>query len=178
MPFRSLTTAVTFWTAWPRVMVQPMLPPTSTTRTLGAPGAPQRTVAARAVGWSSRRIRLTMRVTSMIGLAGSRAKRPPVPAAATARRVTGDGAGTPALWPVQDAFLYGADLLVAPVIEEGATRRALILPGDAPWRDVWTGADVAPGPHEVPAPIGRPPLFYRPDSRFAALFAMIPEVAG
>ena len=86
--------------------------------------------------------------------------------------------GDPALWPVQDAFLYGADLLVAPVIEEGATRRALILPGDAPWRDVWTGADVAPGSHEVPAPIGRPPLFYRPDSHFAVLFAMIPEVAG
>jgi hypothetical protein len=88
VPFRSLTTAVTFWTASPMVMVQPMLAPISTTRTLGAPGAPQRTVAARAVGWSSRRIRLTMWVTSMIGLAGSRAKRPPVPAASTSRRVT------------------------------------------------------------------------------------------
>jgi hypothetical protein len=66
-------------------MVQPMLAPISTTRTLVAP---QRTVAARAVGWSLLRIRLTIRVTSMIGLAGSRAKRPPVPAASTSRRVT------------------------------------------------------------------------------------------
>jgi hypothetical protein len=77
-----LTTAVTFSTASSRVMVQPMEAPISTTRTLAAP---QRTVAARAVGWSLLRIRLTMRVTSMIGLAGWRAKRPPVPAAPTDR---------------------------------------------------------------------------------------------
>ena len=48
-------------------MVQPTEAPISTTLTLAAP---QRTVAARAVGWSLLRIRLTMRVTSMIGLAG------------------------------------------------------------------------------------------------------------
>jgi hypothetical protein len=69
-------------------MVQPMVPPISTTRTLGAPAAPQRTSAPPAVGWSLLRIRLTTRVTSMIGLAGWRAKRPPVPAASTSRRVT------------------------------------------------------------------------------------------
>ena len=36
----------------------------------------------------------------------------------------------PALFAVQDQFLYGADLLVAPVIEEGATMREVVLPGD------------------------------------------------
>ena len=37
-----------------------------------------------------------------------------------------------ALWTVQDAFLYGGDLLVAPVIEEGAMQREVVLPGDTP----------------------------------------------
>ncbi len=76
----------------------------------------------------------------------------------------------PALFTVQDQYLYGADLLVAPVIEEGAVRRRVILPGEGPWRHCWTGEDFAPGSHDIPAPVGQPPVFYRPDSAFAALF--------
>ncbi len=34
----------------------------------------------------------------------------------------------PALWKVEDAFLLGGDLVVAPVVEEGARRRTLRLP--------------------------------------------------
>jgi alpha-glucosidase len=75
-----------------------------------------------------------------------------------------------AIYPVQDQFLYGADLLVAPVIESGAGHRRLILPGDQPWRHVWTGQDHAPGDMVIAAPIGRPPVFYRPDSIYAAVF--------
>ncbi|MFT3965059.1 MAG: alpha-glucosidase [Sphingobium sp.] len=86
--------------------------------------------------------------------------------------------GESALWTVQDQFLYGADLLVAPVIEEGADAREVILPGETVWRHVWSGRDFAPGRHAVPAPIGQPPVFYRPDSAFAALFAGLPEVLG
>lgn len=82
----------------------------------------------------------------------------------------------PALFTVQDQFLYGADLLVAPVIEQGACRRRVILPGAGLWRNVWSGVDYAPGVHDVPAPIGQPPVFYRPDSAFAALFAGLNEV--
>jgi alpha-glucosidase len=82
----------------------------------------------------------------------------------------------PALWTVQDQFLYGADLLVAPIIEEGAGERTVILPGNNAWRYVWSGTDFAPGRHTVSAPIGQPPVFYRPNSAFAALFAAIPEV--
>ncbi len=82
----------------------------------------------------------------------------------------------PELWAVQDQFLYGADLLVAPVIEQGVGNREVILPGDVPWCDVWSGAEFAPGRHEVVAPIDRPPVFYRPDSKFAGLFAGLGEV--
>ena len=78
-----------------------------------------------------------------------------------------------ATFTIQDQFLYGADLMVAPVIEEGAVSRQVYLPGagEQPWRHVWTGEDWKPGWHEIAAPIGQPPVFYRPDSRFAALFA-------
>jgi sulfoquinovosidase len=76
-----------------------------------------------------------------------------------------------ALWAVQDQFLYGADLLVAPVIDDGVSERSVVLPGEAPWRHAWSGVDCAPGTHMVPAPIGQPPVFYRPDSAFAPLFA-------
>lgn len=70
---------------------------------------------------------------------------------------------------IQDQFLYGADVLVAPVIEAGAMMRNVYLPQGA-WRHLWSGRDHAPGWHEVPAPIGEPPVFYRPDSAFASLF--------
>ena len=80
-----------------------------------------------------------------------------------------------ALFAVQDQYLYGPDMLVAPVIEKGVDEREVILPGEASWRHVWTGHDFAPGRHRIAAPIGRPPVFYRSGSAHAALFA---ELAG
>ena len=82
----------------------------------------------------------------------------------------------PALIAVQDPYLYGADLMVAPVIEEGARARSVILPGEKAWRHAWSGEDYPPGWHTISAPIGAPPLFYRLDSAHAALFARLPEV--
>lgn len=81
-----------------------------------------------------------------------------------------------ALFTLQDQYLYGADLLVAPVIEEGAVSRQVALPGEESWRNCWTGEDLAPGIHIVSSPIGQPPVFYRPDSKFAALFGGLAEV--
>ncbi|RVU05822.1 alpha-glucosidase [Novosphingobium umbonatum] len=75
------------------------------------------------------------------------------------------------LYAVQDQFLYGADLLVAPVIEQGATSRRVVLPGEGSWRHAWTGIDYVCGTHDIAAPIGHPPVFYRTDSAFAPLFA-------
>lgn len=71
---------------------------------------------------------------------------------------------------IQDQYLYGADMLVAPVIEAGAQARRVYLPAGE-WRHLWSGADYAPGWHDVPAPIGQPPVFTRPGSTFADLFA-------
>jgi alpha-glucosidase len=75
-----------------------------------------------------------------------------------------------ALYEIQDQYLYGADLLVAPIIEAGVDRRSVILPGNDRWKHVWTGAVFEPGAHTVDAPIGTPPIFYRLGSAFAALF--------
>jgi alpha-glucosidase len=79
---------------------------------------------------------------------------------------------------VQDQFLYGADLMVAPVIEAGVIMRRVYLPGDAgqTWQHVWSGQDFAPGWHDVAAPTGGPPVFYRPESTFAPLFASLAAV--
>lgn len=71
---------------------------------------------------------------------------------------------------IQDQYLYGADLMVAPVIEEGSVMRRVYLP-QGEWRHLWSGRDFAPGWHEVAAPIGALPVFYRPGSAFAPLFA-------
>ncbi|MCX9148452.1 alpha-glucosidase [Erythrobacter sp. WG] len=70
---------------------------------------------------------------------------------------------------IQDQFLYGEDLMVAPVIEQGATSRRVYLP-QGEWRHLWSGAPRAPGWHDVPAPIGSPPVFFRAGSAFAPLF--------
>ncbi len=77
---------------------------------------------------------------------------------------------------IQDQFLYGANLMVAPVIEAGAIMRKVYLPCDG-WRHVWSGQDYARGWHDIAAPIGAPPVFYRPGSAFAPLFASLAEAS-
>lgn len=82
----------------------------------------------------------------------------------------------PALFAVQDQYLYGPDMIVAPVIEQGASQRTVILPGTGPWMHLWSGEEFAPGTHTVAAPLSRPPVFYRPHSTFAPLFARLPPL--
>ncbi len=61
---------------------------------------------------------------------------------------------------VSDQFLVGESLLVAPVVSEGATTRAVYLPPGATWYHVWTGSAHAGGQTiTIAAPIGEPPVF-------------------
>jgi alpha-glucosidase len=62
---------------------------------------------------------------------------------------------------IDDEFFFGADLLVAPVLWEGATERAVYLPkGD--WYDYWTGRRYAGGDTiHVPVTLDSLPLFVR-----------------
>lgn len=69
--------------------------------------------------------------------------------------------GDPTCATVSDQFLIGTSLLVAPVVEEGATTRAVYLPPGT-WYDVWTGTAYTGGTTVVVgAPIGSPPVFSR-----------------
>lgn len=77
----------------------------------------------------------------------------------------------PATHAVQDQYLYGADMLVAPVCEGGRDARPVWLPAGTEWEQLWTGAR-EPGGQQImaKAPIGAPAVWFRPDSAFAELF--------
>lgn len=69
------------------------------------------------------------------------------------------------LWGLDDAFLLGESLLVAPVFEPGAVQRAVTLPTGG-WYDFWRGSSLPttpPGadPIDLPAPLERLPLLVR-----------------
>jgi alpha-D-xyloside xylohydrolase len=69
-------------------------------------------------------------------------------------------------WDVDDQFMFGPDLLVAPVLEQGADDRSVYLPAGTKWTDAWTGASV-PGGAVVTtdAPLERIPIFLRDGAR-------------
>jgi alpha-glucosidase len=60
-------------------------------------------------------------------------------------------------------YLLGPDLMVAPVVDKGATSVEVYWPEGAAWTDLWTGADVGRAGEwtRVPAPLGKPPVFLR-----------------
>ena len=69
-------------------------------------------------------------------------------------------------------FMLGDALLVAPVVEAGATTRTVVLPRGR-WVDWWTGAPVGSdglAPRTVDAPLDRLPLWMAVD-RFVPMFA-------
>lgn len=62
---------------------------------------------------------------------------------------------------VNDAFLLGPSILVAPVLTPGVARRRVYLPKGA-WFHLWTGARHEGGAYvEIDAPLGEPPVFTR-----------------
>jgi len=63
---------------------------------------------------------------------------------------------------VDDQFMFGPDLLVAPVLHEGARSREVYLPAGATWRDAWTDAIHDGGQWiTADAPLERIPLCLR-----------------
>lgn len=63
---------------------------------------------------------------------------------------------------IEDAFLLGPDLLVAPVLEAGALSRDVYLPAGTRWRDAWTDKAYEGGQTLTSkAPLERIPLFLR-----------------
>ncbi|MHA1190988.1 MAG: alpha-glucosidase [Promethearchaeota archaeon] len=81
----------------------------------------------------------------------------------------------PELHKIKYQYLFGQDLLVAPVITSNSSKREVYFPDDI-WIHIWTGKEFKKGIKKVEAPIGRPPVFYRKDSKFLELFCKLKDV--
>jgi len=77
----------------------------------------------------------------------------------------------PATYAIQDSYLYGADLLVAPVHEAATITRRAYLPMGENWIHLWSGRQYGGGGTvTVQAPIGEPPVWCRAASPHRPLF--------
>ncbi len=66
---------------------------------------------------------------------------------------------------IGDEYMFGPDLLVAPVTDQGATERSVYLPAGCDWYNFWTNERVHGGQRiVVPAPIDTIPIFVRAGS--------------
>ncbi len=80
-------------------------------------------------------------------------------------------------YEVQYQYLFGSDILVAPVHEANKDTWNVYLP-DETWVHLLTGKEYTKGEHEVLAPIGVPPVFYKKNSAYSNLFASVTEKYG
>lgn len=65
-------------------------------------------------------------------------------------------------WDISDAYMYGPDILVAPICYEGETSRSVYLPKGASWTHANTGNVYEGGRmYEIAAPIDTLPVFLR-----------------
>lgn len=77
-------------------------------------------------------------------------------------------------WTIHDQYLYGRDLLVAPVHKPGVVRWRPYLPEGAMWVHLWSGQTYAGGQTaEVAAPVGEPPVFFRAGTAWETLFVSL-----
>jgi alpha-D-xyloside xylohydrolase len=67
-------------------------------------------------------------------------------------------------WNCEDAYMFGPDLLVAPVMEAKTFTRTVYLPAGIDWIHVWSGEVMVGGQTvEVAAPLDEIPVFCRSD---------------
>ena len=65
-------------------------------------------------------------------------------------------------WEIEDQYLLGSDILVAPILYAGQTQREVYLPMGANWKNAWTSKIIDGGVTvTVNAPIDQIPLFFR-----------------
>ena len=68
----------------------------------------------------------------------------------------------PVCWENESEYMFGPDILVAPVMERGQTTKVVYLPAGAGWTNVWTGESFEGGQTiTVSAPLEQLPLFTR-----------------
>lgn len=65
-------------------------------------------------------------------------------------------------WRIEDQFMFGPDILVAPVLYEGERFREVYLPNGADWQDAHTGREYEGGQRiQCDAPLDKIPLFLK-----------------
>jgi alpha-D-xyloside xylohydrolase len=73
-----------------------------------------------------------------------------------------DFSNDPAAWNVEDAYMFGPDMLVAPVLHAGERQREVYLPAGAAWREQETGTKYEGGKAiTIKAPLEYIPVFDR-----------------
>jgi alpha-glucosidase len=72
-------------------------------------------------------------------------------------------------YDIQDSYLFGSDILVAPVLTPNTVKLKVYLPEDE-WVHFWTGVIYRGGEVEVHCPVGYPPVFYRKESKYESVF--------
>lgn len=83
----------------------------------------------------------------------------------------------PRTYDISDQYMIGDSLLVAPVVEEGATSKSVYFP-QGEWFNVWTGESISGGQRTVvDAPLGSPPVYSlgEDDPRFRDAESLDPQ---
>ncbi len=71
----------------------------------------------------------------------------------------------PVCYQVDDEYMFGVDLLVAPILDADVSTRQVYLPANSTWKDAWTDQVFEGGQWlSVEAPLDRIPLFLNGDS--------------
>jgi len=71
-----------------------------------------------------------------------------------------------AAWDVDDQYMFGPNIMVAPVLEAGVESRKVYLPSDSTWTDAWNGKIYEGGQTiDAAAPIDTIPLFLKDNAK-------------
>jgi len=66
---------------------------------------------------------------------------------------------------IQDQYMWGSDLMIAPVVKEGQTERSVYLPAGSRWTDYWTNSTFDGGQTITrQTPLSVMPIYIRSDS--------------
>jgi alpha-D-xyloside xylohydrolase len=77
----------------------------------------------------------------------------------------------PTCLDIEDQFMFGPDLLVAPVLHQGVNRRRVYLPAGAEWQEAWSGVAIQGGDWvDAPAPLDTIPVYLRVGSLLQPIF--------
>ncbi len=79
----------------------------------------------------------------------------------------------PVVYDLQYEYLFGSDMLIKPVVEQGQITQNIYLPNDL-WVHLWTGVEFkGKQTITIECPVGYPPVFYRKQSKYKFLFESI-----